>query len=140
MAGTLLFSRLLLYITWDQLSLVSAKESVQVNQVKSTTFMCLFPHPFNVQDGLFVLWSYLSHLLLFFFNLLKKLLLRFFGTTEVSLSMDELMGRRLLCGNGTGAQLVGRVKIDFACLQVQKPFQGGFKLLIPSDLTTGEGR
>lgn len=32
--------------------------------------------------------------------------------------MDELMGRRLLCGNGTGTQLVGRVKIDFACLQV----------------------
>ena len=29
--GTLLFSRLLLYVTWDQLSLVSLKESVQVN-------------------------------------------------------------------------------------------------------------
>ena len=37
---------------------------------------------------------------------------------QVLLSMDELMGRRLLCGNGTGTQLVGRVKIDFACLQV----------------------
>lgn len=98
-AGTLLFSRLLLYITWDQLSLVSAKESAQ--------------------NWLFVLWSYLSHLLFFVLHLLKKLLISFFGTTEVSLSMDELMGRRLLCGNGTGTQLVGRVKIDFACLQVK---------------------
>ena len=34
MAGTLLFSRLLLYITWDKLYLVVIKESVQVNHKK----------------------------------------------------------------------------------------------------------
>ena len=35
--------------------------------------------------------------------------------------MDELIGRRLKCGNGTGTHLVGRVKIDFACLRVLRP-------------------
>lgn len=97
--GTLLFSRLLLYVTWDQLSLVSLKESVQ--------------------NWLFEFWNSSSWVFLFSLRIWKNLLLHFFGTSEVSLSMDELIGRRLKCGNGTGTQLVGRVKIDFACLQVK---------------------
>ena len=47
-------------------------------------FPVLKPHPLVVQDWILVLWSYLSHLLFLVFHLLKKVLLRFFGTTEVA--------------------------------------------------------
>ena len=42
MAGTLLFSRLLLYITWDQLYLVVIKESVQVNHEEKNYLKMVF--------------------------------------------------------------------------------------------------
>jgi len=61
--GTLLFSRLLLYVTWDQLSLVSLKESVQ--------------------NWLFEFWNSSSWVFLFSLRIWQNLLLHFFGTSEV---------------------------------------------------------
>jgi len=96
--GTLLFSRLLLYLTWDQLALVEAKQQV-LGWVLSgcTTFSLLLHHCTELKDSL---------------------LLRLLGTTKVWVGMEELVGREVMCGNGTGAAL-GRVKVDFACLEVE---------------------
>ena len=40
---------------------------------------------------------------------------------QVGFTMEAFLaglGRKLLCGNGTGSEMLDRVKVDFACLEV----------------------
>lgn len=95
-AGTLLFSRLLFYLTWDQLALVSTKHTFLVRAEDLSGWLR------NTATAIFIL--------------LQKLSLHFFGTTEVEVSMDELWSR-FRCDD-RHSSVTGRDRIDVACLQV----------------------
>jgi len=98
--GTLLLSRLLFYILWDQLDLVSFRRSIQA--VAAT------------------LWNNLTEARLAIIGLFRRTFISFFGTTEVYLNMEDIrdiLERKLVCGEGTNVSL-SSVKIDYACLEV----------------------
>ena len=42
---------------------------------------------------------------------------------QVGFTMEAFLaglGRKLLCGNGTGSEMLDRVRVDFACLEVTR--------------------
>jgi len=105
--GTIFFSRLLVYILWDKLTLVAHTRLVGnlLSQILEKVLV-------GVQwgrCGLDLAREKYNHILIYFFD-----------TTEVRLDMADILENKLMCGTGGPKASLGRVHIDNACIQIEQ--------------------